>query len=268
MAEYCVLLSETGIAKERILSFLSTALTITEKEAQLRQKNAPGFILENCGFETAMKLHAQAEAAGIRTMVVEHPATLAQPLEIEKIELKNDGFYYRNKALRDFVRYDSLVMLAAAAISILLPPVKTAAELEEGLLRELRRKFIPDVLQPEGGRPREIIFYCDIFSRREEASLPAAAPGGTKGLFRLRFSQAEFDFSGLGAAKTYSSMENFRLLLAELEAGAFSKPFTNHAFNGIKQRTPVKDFILPSLQAYEKELMWLLCIGTCPNNLF
>ena len=55
-------------------------------------------------------------------------------------------------------------------------------------------------------------------------------------------------------------MENFRLILDELEARSFLKPFMNRAFGGIKKRTPVKDFILPSLEAYEKELLWLACL--------
>ena len=248
-----------------MLSFLMSSLGLLEKEAKLRLKAAPGFLLENAGFEPAMAARALAAAAGLKTMVVEN-RPLPQPLVIEKIEFKNDGFYYQNKTQKDFARYDSLTMLAAAAIEVFLPPKITAAELETDLLEEVRLKYFPSILKPENVRPKdpvphpqkEIVYYADIFSAQNDLPHPASALGGC-GL-RLRFRHDEFDFSGLGASKTYSSTENFRLLLDELEARAFSKPLMNRAFSGIKKKTPARDFILTGLEAYEKELLWLSCI--------
>jgi len=272
MGAYCLILSETENENLKVLSFLISALGLPEKEAKSRLRATPGFLLENAGLEQAKAAHIRAAAAGLKTMVIETPSlpTMPQPVDVSRIEFKSDGFYYQNKVQKDFVRYDSLTMTAAAAIEIFLQP-KTPVELETDLIKEIRNKLLPAilVLKPEKGRqpaPRtpqpqkEIVFYSDIFSSQSNPPHPTLAPKGLDGI-RLRFRNDEFDFSGLGAVKTYSSTENFRLILEELEARTFSKLFMNRAFIGIKKRTPMKDFVLPSLEAYEKELLWLACLN-------
>ncbi|MCX5786184.1 MAG: hypothetical protein NTX59_10905 [Elusimicrobia bacterium] len=258
MEKYSLILSEPETANDKAAAFMVSALGLEQKEAELCLKVSPGFLIEGIGLEPVMKARAQADSARLKTMVIASPdlPLLPRPVAAGKIEFKSDGFYYQNKVQKDFVRYDSVTMLAAAAVEFFLPPVRMPAELEADLLEELRRKFLPALIKPGNDRPnapaprprKEIVLYSDIFSA--QGDFP-----------HLRFKYDEFDFSGLGAAKTYSSAENFRLTLDELEARTFSKPFMNRAFRGIKKRTPARDFILPSLAAYEKELLWLACLG-------
>ena len=261
MANYSLILAEPEATDSKAAAFMVSALGLEQKEAGLRLKTSPGFLIENTGLENVKKARAQADSAGLKTMVVESPdpSFLPRPFVVEKIEFTTNGFYYQNKSQKDFVRYESVTLLAAAAVEVFLPPIKMPAELEADLLEELRRKFLPALFKPETDQPKtsaprprkEVVLYSDIFNAL--GSLP-----------HLRFKHDEFDFSGLGAAKTYSSTENFRLILDELEARTFSKPLMNRAFIGIKERTPARDFILPSLEAYEKELLWLTCLNPNP----
>ena len=286
MAEYCLILAGPETENSKAAAFMISALGLERNEAELRLKASPGFLIENTGLETATKASARAAAAGLKTLVIESPSLslLPRPFNIEKIEFKSDGFYYQNKVQRMFVTYSSLRMVTAAAIEVFLPP-KTPAPAETDLIEEIRLKYFPSIFKPENNSPRtapapqpqkELAFYADIFTSAGDFPRPALleqssgrekyGPGfkprllDQKGGARLRFKHDEFDFSGLGSVKTYSSAENFRLLLGELEARAATKPLMNRAFGAIRRRVPVRDFILPALEAYEKELLWLTCL--------
>jgi len=251
MGSYCLIVEDQLTNPEKIVSFMTASMGLDAPEAELRLSASPGFILENAAFEAAMSARALAAGAGLKTLVVESRdlSALPSPFIIEKIVFRSDGFIFNDGFQRGFAAYGGLTLLAAAAIRTEAPPIAPVRR-EGGLLYEIRRKILPDTAKPVAPATpiRDFIFYADIFGAQEISP-------------RLRLRHDQFDFSGLGAAKTYASADNFRLLLDKLQARSFSKPFVNRAFSGIIKKIPSGKFALRGLEAYEKELAWLVCAG-------
>ena len=87
MGTYCLILTETETDKSKIASFMAAALGLEQKEAELRLRTSPGFLLENADFEPAMATQAGAAKAGLKTMVIENSslAVVPRPLAVQKL---------------------------------------------------------------------------------------------------------------------------------------------------------------------------------------
>jgi len=115
---------------------------------------------------------------------------------------------------------------------------------------------LPDSLYPgtekkkrKAPPPKETIFSADILA----------------GDLRLALVCEEQDYSGLGALKTMSSFENFRILLSEL-AALSGKAARNPFLEALLKKEPLGPLRHRSRAAYEKELLWLSTIAGDGNT--
>ncbi|MBI3554025.1 MAG: hypothetical protein HY077_16130 [Elusimicrobia bacterium] len=77
---------------------------------------------------------------------------------------------------------------------------------------------------------------------------------------RLRIDAQDFDFSCLGAKKSYSAIVNFRQLLYDL-ADASRRAIRNRGTTILLEQKPVREMGYESLKDLERECRWLLTLA-------
>jgi hypothetical protein len=257
---FCVLHKDPAYSTERTADFLASERCVSRAEAAAAFRNNPGFLLENGELGKSSAFNLRASAFGFETMLLSRRDLQNPPpaTAISKIEFKTTGFNYFSRSLTEHVPFEAIKAVAACALNVERPSMDTAAGMEADLLQSLRARYFPFAMPfgkkydsppatPQPPAPAiETVFSADI--------LIGGAPPR-----RLTLACDEFDYSGLGAVKTLSSFDNFRILLEELTARAFGAPRNPflQALTGKKTLVGLKH---PSADAYEKELVWLLTI--------
>lgn len=256
---YCVLHKDPGYSREKAAAFLSGERCIDLPEAAAAVRAAPGFLLENASLGKSSAFNLRASAYGFETVLLSHNDLKSPPppATVSKIELRTEGFYYVHGSVKEHVPFGSVRMITACAFDVEVP-VKEPAVMEAGLIASLRARYFPFALPlgDKDGKPaaaplpqapaRETVFLADIFT------------GGPPPL-RLHVPCDEQDYSGIGPKKTVASLENFRVLLDELSARAFGTR-RNSFLDALLKKAPLGPLKYPSVEAYEKELVWLATI--------
>jgi len=154
---------------------------------------------------------------------------------------------------------EGLRLLALHAVDVEVAPYEPLHH-EATLFESIRNRYFPFKIPiklddkptpPPNVKTKDTVFTADIIVRGPE-------------LLRLTWTYDAFDYSGLGAKKTYSSLENLRLLFSELAAFCF-KAGKNRLLAAFLKKEPLAPFRTASAAAHEKELRWLLTIGPKPE---
>jgi len=82
-------------------------------------------------------------------------------------------------------------------------------------------------------------------------------------LGRWRIEAAAFDYSCLGAAKQYSALLNYSVLLKDL-TGAAPQALRSRGARIVLEKKPMTEMEYPSLEAAERELRWLVTLSRLP----
>ena len=256
---YCVLHKDPGYSREKTAAFLAGERCIDLSEAAAAVKAAPGFLLENSSLGKASAFNLRASAYGLETVLLSHEDLQSPPpaMTVSKVELKTEGFYYVYGSVKEHASFEAVRMITACAFDIEVP-VKEPAVMEAGLIATIRARYFPFALpigekyHKPGTAPlppapvRETVFLADIFT------------GGPAPL-RLHIPCDEQDYSGIGPQKTVSSLENFRILLDELSARSFGTR-RNAFLDALLKKEPLGPLKYPTVEAYEKELVWLTTV--------
>ena len=242
---------------ERTADFLAAERCISRAEALAAFKRSPGFLLENAELGKASAFNLRASAFGFETLLLPQKKLKYPPPSsvLSKIEFRDDGFNYLSSIVREQLPYEAIRTLTAAAFSVEAPH-KDESGPKAGLIDSLRARYFPFALpfgekydspppQP-AGHPTVTVFTADILTC-DPAPL------------RLTINCDDHDFSSLGAKKTLSSFENFRILLEEL-SGRAPKAARNPFLNALLEKKNLSVLRYPSAAAYENELIWLQTI--------
>lgn len=250
-----VLLKRTDSTKQRVADFLSNERGLSREDAAAAYQNNPGFLLENASLAKASAFNIRASAFGLETVLIDSASikTVPPATPAVKMTLTPSGLHYFTKnSIHDHIPFEEIRLVSLLASDVEITPKDTTL-LEAGLLETLRIRYFPFRLpiakkeeEPEAPAPvpKEIVFLPDIV---------------TAGGLRLNWSYDDFDYSGLGVKKTYSSLDNLRILLEEITASSF-KAAKNELLTAFLKRAELRQLKHPSQQAYEKELQWLLTV--------
>ena len=254
---YCVLHKNPGYSREAAAAFIAGERCIELPAAVAAVRAGPGFLLENASLGKSSAFNLRASANGFETVLLSHKDLKEPPpaITVSKIELKTEGFYYVYGSVKEHVSFEAVRLLTACAFDIEVPP-KDPAVMEAGLIDSLRARYFPFALPigdkyhkpaPASAAPaRETVFLADIFT-------------GGQAPLRLHVPCDEQDYSGIGRKKNLSSLGNFRVLLEELSALAFGTR-RNAFLEALLKKEPISPLKYPSVEAYEKELVWLTTI--------
>jgi len=171
----------------------------------------PGFLGRSLTRDGAEKLKAAAAAAGIEcALFAEEDIVLPPvPLKALKIDPKGAGFYAQAGGALTFIKYEDIILIAAAAYDAPVPPPSQEA-LRTGIFEGIRRLAGLPGWQPVSAQPpKETFFRADLLIASES------------GPVRLLLEPENLDFSPLGPGRSPSSLVNFRALLDTLSAPAF-----------------------------------------------
>ncbi|MBU2575314.1 MAG: hypothetical protein KKH28_14695, partial [Elusimicrobia bacterium] len=258
MSLYSVLHKDPGHCAQKTAEFLAGELGLSKNDAASAYRRRPGFLLESAELEKASAFNLRASAYGFETVLINDNDLASPPpaAPVTKIEPAAAGLYYFTAAAKARLPVENIRLLAMHGADVELAP-NEPLHYEATLFESLRNKYFPfripigkpdDRPQPPPDvRTKDTVFTADLITRGPEP-------------LRLTWTYDAFDYSGLGAKKTYSSLENLRLLLGEISAFAFKagKNGLLSAFLRKEQLAPLKH---PSPAAYEKELKWLLTVG-------
>ncbi len=267
---FCVLHKDLSYSSEKTAEFLAAERCVSRVEAAAAFKKSPGFLLENAELGKSSAFNLRASAFGLETILVSQRDLKSPPPAsvLSKIEFTTEGFNYFSNCAGDYVPFEAVKSVTACAFAAEMPsadevdtlwPLQTDSPQttgqDAGIIHYLRARYFPFAL-PFGGKYRqpsetprhstpsgETVFRADILT---------SGPGP----LRLAINCDKHDYSGLGARKTLSSFENFRIVLDELSSrasGAVRNPFLQ-ALLGKKTLSGLK---YPSAEAYEKELVWI-----------
>lgn len=257
---FSVILKDPFHSAEKAAEFLAGALGVPKDEASEAYKKHPGSLLEGAELEKASALNLKASAAGFATAIIddEDLAALPPAVPVSKLEPTASGLYYFSAGARQRLAMEGLRLLAVNALDVETAPVELPQQQEATLLETLRNKYFPfrlpvklvDVPKASDLKTKDTVFTADIVTRGPQA-------------VRLTWTYDAFDYSGLGDKKTYSSLENLRLLMDAIAALAFTAG-RNRLLAAFLKKEPLAPFRNPTAAAYEKELRWLLTIGPKP----
>ena len=267
---FCVLHKDLSYSPEKTAGFLAVERCVSRVEAAAAFRNSPGFLLENASLVKASAFNLRASAFGFETLLLPQKEIKSPPpaFSLSKIEFKADGFYCFSNNIREQVPFLTVKAVTACALSVEIRPEDSdtfsqlrtdapqTAGLKAGIINSLRARYFPFAI-PLGEkyyRPaltppapaRETVFRADILT------------GGPAPL-RLTLACDGHDYSSLGAKKTLSSFENFRILLEELSSRT-SGAVKNAFLRALLEKKTLGGLKFPSAGAYEKELAWLLTI--------
>ncbi|MBI4802033.1 MAG: hypothetical protein HY796_05880 [Elusimicrobia bacterium] len=258
MSLYSALHKNPGCSVQKTAEFLSGELGLSKEEAAAAYRRRPGFLLESAELEKASAFNLRASAYGFETVLINDNDLASPPpaAPVIKIEPATFGLYYFTTAVKEHLPFEALRLLAVHAAEVELAPSEPLHH-EATLFESLRNKYFPfriPLEKPDDGprpppdvRTKETVFTADIITRGPQP-------------LRLNWIYDAFDYSGLGPKKTYSSLENLRLLLGEIAAFAF-KAGKNHLLSAFLRKEQLAPLKHPSPAAYEKELRWLLTVG-------
>jgi len=219
----------------------------TRDSARLFMRSQPGFLGRALTLADARALAQAAGDAGLATVLVRETDIPLPPAAVRaaKLEPKAGGFDIVAGGAIKFIPYGSVSLIAAAAFDA--PAGQPRLEtLGHGLFAGLMRLAGIKGYEPvsETG-PLETFFRADLIAE--------------DGALRLLLEPENLDFSPLGAARSHSSLVNFRILLATLAAGcpgAVKNPFLT-AFLANSPLAPLK---LASPEACDTSLSRLLLL--------
>lgn len=247
MSQYAVLLKDPAAELLAPAAFLAGTKGHTRDSALLFLRSNPGFLCRFSPLEAARELAAAAGQAGFGTALVpetELPA-LPPPLYADKIEPKGDGFYATAAGAVNFIPYESITVMSAAAYDAPALP-RSAEDLKPGLFARLAA--LAGAPQPPQPAPaRETFFRADVI--------------GGEGPLRLVLAPEALDFSPLGAARSPSSLVNFRALLDAVSSPAF-KAVKNAALGAFLASLPLAAHKVSSPEAADLELARLLLLAS------
>lgn len=256
-ALFCVLHKDPDYSAERTADFLAVERGLSRTEAAAAFKKSPGFLLENAELGKSSAFNLRASAFGFETLLLPQKKLKSPPPAsvLSKIEFSEDGFFYLSSSLRERLPFEAIKFIAAGAFGA-PRPANDAAEPETDALSFLRRRYFPFAL-PVGEKHNsptemqrtpqmETVFQADILTGGPEQR-------------RLTIACDDLDYSALGAKKSLSSFENFRVLLEELASRA-PEAATNRFLRALVGKKTLSGLRCPSAAAYEKELIWLLTI--------
>lgn len=254
---FSVLIKDQFHSAEKAAEFLAAELGISKDEAAEAYKKRPGFLLEGADLEKASAFNRKASAAGFGTALLndEDIAALPPAVQISKLEAGVHGLDYYAAGATQRLKPGSLRLLAINALDVDATPVEQPQEQEANLLESIRNKYFPfrvPIKLPQIPKASDIKMKDTVFT----ADIIALAPQP----LRLTWTYDAFDYSGLGAKKTYSSLENLRLLLADI-ADLERAAGKNRLLAAFLKKEPLAPFRNPTADAYEKELRWRLTIG-------
>ncbi len=209
----------------------------------------PGELFVSPAAAEASSAAAVAARLGLKTSVFETSAMPSppQPETLVKAEVTDEGVRLYRKSVKDFFPYAEFAAFSAGVLEETPPSVNPAgpgSRLKEEIMKTLGEAPPPGTA-PAAPPAKETAFYLDFLT----------AAGAR---FRLRWDEA--DYSWLGKKKEYSSMENFRLTLAELHAFSFGKVPVTAAFAAVRTRAPLAPLRLRDLDAFDFNLRWLLAV--------
>lgn len=253
---FSVILKDPFHSSEKAAEFLAGELGIPKDDAAEAYKTHPGFLLGGAGLEKASAFNRKASAAGFATALVDDSDLAALPpaVPVSKLEFSVSWLYFFAAGARQRLPLESLRLLAVNAVDLELAPNEPLHH-EATLFESIRNKYFPFRIpvkltgapQPSPDvRTKDTVFTADLLTNGPQA-------------VRLNWTYDAFDYSGLGAKKTYSSLENLRLLLAGIAALAFNAG-KNRLLAAFLKKEPLAPFRNPTAAAYEKELRWLLTI--------
>lgn len=209
MSLYALPLKDPGAGPLDPARFLSAAQRLPPEAVRAFLTANPGYLARKMPLEPARALAAAADSAGFPALLVgeEDLPAVPPPLAAEKISPLEGGFEASVPGAAVFVPYDSIRVLCAWAYDDAALP-DTAEALEPGLAARLAA--LAGLKPPEPpAPPKETFFRADIVTD---------APGTARIVLRPE----NLDFSALGRAISYSSLQNFRLLLDALSTPAFA----------------------------------------------
>ena len=254
---FCVIHKNLSYSPERTADFLAVERCVSRVEAAAAFKKNPGFLLEKAELGKASAFNLRASAFGFETLLLSQTDLRIPPPAsvLSKIEFEADGFCFFSNSAKEHLPFSSIKAVIAGAYGIEKPPTPSTAEPGTGLMNSLRARYFPFAL-PLGDKhqspsiaplspapPKETVFRADILT-----SDPVP--------LRLTINCDEHDYSGLGAKKTLSSFENFRLLMEELSPRAY-EAVKNPFLQTLLDKNDLSRFKYPSADAYEKELVWI-----------
>lgn len=250
MSRYALPLKDPAADPRAAAAFLAGVKGRTPGSARLFLQSNPGFLGRDMQLEPARELAAQAAAAGLETLLVAETDLPAPPpaAAAEKIELKSGGLQVKTASFSEFIPYDSVTVLAAAAY-LAAPAPRGPADLKPPLFYKLA--VMAGLPAPEPPEPRlETFLRADLI--------------GGAGPLRLLLKPEALDFSAL-PSRAHSSEANFRTLLGELAAHCL-KAVRNYALGAITASAPLAPLRLASAEAADLELARLLLVAPPPGS--
>ena len=257
MDSYSVILKNSNEERTHIQTFLKDYYSFDNEETLAFLKKSPGFLIENATMEKAEETHKKAKEKNLQTLIIadENIPRLPKPLSFGKMEIETSGFNYISASIKDHIPFESVTMVTTGIINTDCPETSTESlslELHQKTekLLNLEKTEIPSDTKSfyaKATKDKELIFYMDIFM--------------TESPFRLKIKHNDFDYFFLGKEKTYSSIENFKILLDKFTTLSL-KAYRNKTTNAILKKELLSGFIYDSPEAYEKEIIWLHIIDS------
>ncbi|MBI4656340.1 MAG: hypothetical protein HY746_06290 [Elusimicrobia bacterium] len=279
---YFILIKDPLPERKILIEVIEKIYSFTPEKAAEYIRENPGFLPECLSLEKAREISGKALNYSIETAVIEEHA-LAKPPEpgkFEKAGIKPEGMvYFLSPDKKMFLHFEKIFLIAAGITSedILIKPLEEMQKEAQDRLREnfgsseqtkpskplvprafiffnalFKNLFYRIFPEPPSQilRGKELCFYADIFSR-----VPP---------HRLRMKHDEFDYSLLGKTKSYSTIENFRTFLKELDRISL-KAVKNETFRAIINDRNLSVHKHGSLSAYEEEIIRLLTFFPCKS---
>ncbi|MDD5657907.1 MAG: hypothetical protein PHF00_11715 [Elusimicrobia bacterium] len=227
------------------------------EEARSAARAAWGLVVEDESEEEARRAAAALSAAGLpaRALPQELVARLPEPVPVVRALRRAGGAALVEASGTGHPVHSAAVALLAAGL-VKRTVARTVAGRGPGLGDRMLNVGLMITAGLPVGRapapPERVVEHFDLFGVLEvHLNAPSA---------RLRVEAAEFDYSCLGARKSYETMANFRLLCGDL-AGLFPRAARNRGFSAIAAQAA------PGLGRYlsqadlDAESRWLLTVG-------
>lgn len=208
----------------------------------------PAFLGRNLAEPAAAALAAEACKAGLPAMMAreEDLPGLPKALRAAKLSPGNTGLEICAAGTKCFVPYEDINLLAAGAFDAPTRPLNTSA-LKDSLFTQIHNTLTGRrPLSTELNPPRETFFRAELF---------------VEGGLRYKLDPEILDYSALAGEKTYSSVENLRLLLARISAVAF-KARKNAFLGAFLAGRPLAPLKLASEAACELDIARLILATT------
>lgn len=267
-ALFTVLLSGAPPDRARLSQLLCKIHGVLPDEGAKLARASWGVIGERFGEAAAASAAESAAAAGLAAVIV--PSALSSkipaPLPAEKICFSPEGLECHARAVVLRVPWEAVYIAAAAPVRTEVFHPGAAAVKSGGVAGALGSVALGMTLT---GLPIPVSFGAKKQEKRE-ASVSAeteflldifAESAGP----RLRVAAGNFDYSCLGAKKTYSSQANFRELALIVAAGARGAA-KNAGLSAMVESRPLSGLGYNSAEDYERELRRLFLLHVSNSN--